>query len=71
MNIFTLASILGIIFITLKLTGHIAWAWIWVTSPFWIAAILWVLIVALVRIYAEKKRNKFHSEINDRFNKFR
>ena len=25
----------------------------------------------LRKIYAEKKRNKFHSEINDRFNKFR
>lgn len=29
-------GILGLIFITLKLTGHIAWSWLWVLSPFWI-----------------------------------
>ena len=28
--------LLGILFIVLKLTGVIAWPWIWVLSPFWI-----------------------------------
>lgn len=26
---------LGLIFITLKLTGHITWSWFWVTCPLW------------------------------------
>jgi hypothetical protein len=26
---------LGILFVALKLTGVIAWDWIWVTAPFW------------------------------------
>ena len=29
-------SLLAIVFITLKLTGHIAWSWWWVLSPIWI-----------------------------------
>ncbi len=27
---------LTLIFIVLKLTGHIAWSWLWVLSPLWI-----------------------------------
>lgn len=29
-------SLLTLIFITLKLTGFIAWSWLWVLSPLWI-----------------------------------
>lgn len=32
----SLASILGIVFIVLKLTKHIDWDWLWVLAPFWI-----------------------------------
>lgn len=28
--------IVGIVFVTLKLTNLIAWSWVWVLSPFWI-----------------------------------
>ena len=31
-----LGSALGLIFITLKLCGVVAWSWVWVLSPFWI-----------------------------------
>jgi uncharacterized protein (DUF983 family) len=30
------ASLLGILFIGLKLTGYINWPWVWVLAPFWI-----------------------------------
>ena len=52
---FPLLGILGLIFITLKLTGYITWSWLWVLSPFWIplaiAAVIFliVFIVALIR----------------------
>lgn len=36
---------LGLIFITLKLTGYISWSWWWVTAPFWVIPA--VLLVAL------------------------
>ena len=43
-----LITILGLLFLTLKLTGHIDWSWWWVLAPFWIpltiAAAGWVMI---------------------------
>lgn len=40
-------AILFSIFLVLKLTGHIDWSWWWVTSPLWIVAILYIIIVIL------------------------
>ena len=28
-------GLLFLIFLTLKLTGHIAWSWWWITAPLW------------------------------------
>jgi hypothetical protein len=28
-------SVLGVLFVVLKLTGFITWSWWWVTVPFW------------------------------------
>jgi hypothetical protein len=44
-------GLLTIVFITLKLTGYIAWSWWWVLSPLWIgfvAAITIFLIIATI-----------------------
>lgn len=35
---------LTIIFIIFKLTGIISWSWLWVLSPFWINAILNMIV---------------------------
>lgn len=40
-------GLLTIVFITLKLTGYIAWSWLWVLSPLWIAAIIMLAIIIL------------------------
>jgi hypothetical protein len=37
-------SVLGIIFITLKLCGVIHWSWLWVLAPFWIPLSLCVVV---------------------------
>lgn len=37
-------GLLTIVFITLKLTGYIAWSWWWVLSPIWISLGVWVVI---------------------------
>lgn len=42
-------GLLTILFIGLKLTGHIAWSWWWVLSPVWISASV-VIAVILVCI---------------------
>jgi hypothetical protein len=49
---FPILGILGLIFITLKLTGHITWSWLWVLSPFWIPIGILILIAIIVFIVA-------------------
>jgi len=44
------AGLLGIVFIVLKLTGIIAWSWLWVLAPFWIPATLFVVVVLPVLV---------------------
>ena len=41
------ATLLTLLFITLKLTGVIAWPWIWVLTPLWIGFAFSVLLVLL------------------------
>ena len=43
-------TILGIVFIILKLTGVISWSWLWVLAPFWIPLALVVFILIIVAI---------------------
>lgn len=43
-------SILGIVFIVLKLIGKIDWSWKWVLSPFWIGAIISVVFVIIYAV---------------------
>lgn len=50
------ATLLTLLFITLKLTGVIAWPWVWVLAPLWIGFIVAVLIaVVLYALF----RNRF------------
>lgn len=42
-----ICSVLGLIFVTLKLTGVIAWSWLWVLLPFWGPVVLAVILVFL------------------------
>lgn len=39
----SIGTVLGIIFIVLKLIGLIEWSWVWVLCPFWIGAIITIL----------------------------
>lgn len=57
---FPVFAILGLIFVTLKLTGVINWSWLWVLSPFWIpfalvGAIAFVAGLVLLGIYTKKR----------------
>lgn len=55
---FPLTGILGIVFITLKLSHVIDWAWAWVLSPFWISAALGLFLYLLgsLLIYWGRRR---------------
>lgn len=45
-NAFPFFPTLGLIFITLKLTGCINWSWWWVTAPLWGGLALAFLFIA-------------------------
>lgn len=49
-------GLLTILFIGLKLTGYIDWSWLWVLSPIWISAGLFVIIVAFILLLAAISR---------------
>ena len=46
-----LGTVLFLIFLVLELCNVITWSWWWVTSPLWISAILYVLILVGAFIY--------------------
>ena len=50
-----ICSVLGLIFVTLKLTGVISWSWLWVLLPFWGPIALGVILVLLAAIVASAR----------------
>ena len=45
-------SLLGIVFVTLKLLGKITWSWWWVTLPFWGGFALFGIIISVIMLMA-------------------
>ena len=41
-------GLLTLLFIGLKLTGYIAWSWIWVLAPLWISISIALLVLSAV-----------------------
>ena len=56
-----LAGATFLVFLVLKLTGHIGWSWWWVTAPLWgsvalfVAIMLALLPILLVKIARDKR----------------
>jgi len=53
-----LSVLIAIVFVVLKLTGIIAWSWIWVLSPIWIP-IFGIGLSILFLVSTRKHRRKF------------
>ena len=47
-----IGTLLFILFLTLKLTGLIAWSWWWVTSPLWLPAVFAIFFLGFVVMLA-------------------
>jgi hypothetical protein len=45
-------TVLFLLFLALKLTGHIDWSWWWVTAPLWIGIAFAFVLIALVGVFA-------------------
>ena len=59
----SLGTVLFLIFLVLKLTNVIDWSWWWVTSPLWISAVIYIVLVFLagftVGIYKYLNKRRF------------
>ena len=57
-------GLLALIFITLKLTGVIAWSWLWVLAPLWIptALIVVILVVALIVLLVKEPTKRSEAD---------
>jgi hypothetical protein len=44
-------SWLQILFIGLKLTGYLSWAWLWVLAPVWIPLSFWLSVMAIILVF--------------------
>lgn len=53
---FPLLGVLGVAFVVLKLTGVIAWSWLWVLAPFWAPLALFLVFALVVLIVVALKR---------------
>ena len=53
-------GLLGIVFITLKLTGVNDWSWWWVTAPLWgglaVFALMLVIVLAIAAVSSAWRR---------------
>lgn len=49
-------TLLTLLFVGLKLTGHIDWSWWWVLSPIWIVVAVGFLCAVLREAFTGKKR---------------
>ena len=54
-----LGTVIGIVFIILKLVGVIAWSWWWVLSPFWISFGLALFLVIALRVVISIIKDKY------------
>lgn len=52
-------SVLGIIFIVLKLLGVITWSWIWVLAPFWIGFVAWLAFILILVLFAGSSNRRW------------
>ena len=51
------ATVLFVVFLVLKLTGHINWSWWWVTCPLWIGlaiCLAFFLVYGLILLVARR-----------------
>lgn len=47
--------LLALIFIALKLTGHVTWSWWWVLAPLWVPCVLVGAVMIGLLVYSVKK----------------
>lgn len=57
------ASLLGVAFVILKLTGVIYWSWWYVTMPFWLGVTVYAVLMTVLH-FLKKKEVEVDREIS-------
>jgi len=57
------ASLLGVAFVILKLTGVIDWSWWYVTMPFWLGVAVYAVLMTVLH-FLKKKEVEVDREIS-------
>lgn len=55
----SLPILLTLIFLILKLTGHVAWSWWWIFAPLWVSFVVGAIVgvaVYILAYYIEKNK---------------
>jgi len=52
-------GLLTIVFIVLRLTGHVDWSWVWVLSPLWIPTAICLIIFLLIFFVFKRGGRRF------------
>ena len=60
----SVTSLLGLIFIVLKLIGVIDWSWWWVTAPFWIPIVIVLLVIVIIIIVYSIKEHRENKRLH-------
>jgi hypothetical protein len=47
-------TLLLVLFVGLKLTGHISWIWLWVLAPIWVPGIAIICIVIILFLFERR-----------------
>jgi len=55
----SVCTVVGIVFIILKLVGVIDWSWVWILCPFWLP-IVFLLVLCFIVFIREKLDDIFH-----------
>jgi Flp pilus assembly protein TadB len=53
-----LGSALFLVFLVLKLTGVVAWSWVWVLAPLWVPPVAVVTTIAVLLMVANSKNQR-------------
>lgn len=59
---FDVASVLGVVFITLKLVGAITWSWWWVLAPWWmplgLVGVVFLMAIGAIAVLDGRDRHR-------------
>lgn len=58
------ADILFLVFLVLKLTGHIDWSWWWVSAPLW-ASVVILIIASITAKDAPPKQSRWRQRLEE------